>query len=289
MHVLFQNVLNVCDEVKNQISPYLCGLLFYEGRKTCSAMARGLSVSVKQFYNSFTNACEKIASIRDSLKSSANKMVVANELRVFVIDGTSLVKAFAKKIDHLSVDYDGVTRRVAQGLSLMVASLITSGNVVHLDFLFWLNKKSKKTEKRKRKTKIKTNSMYKTKIDLAIDLILAWKNLVLFHYIALDGAFASEKMISFFGREKLNYSMRIPRSRVVTINGITAKLCNHPALRLVRNGRYASASGFYKNHACFFTVEKKTKWGMGKNLHCEQYESFCKRPCKGICKTLVNR
>ena len=263
MQILFQNVINSFVEVKHNLT-YLSGLLLHEGRKTCSSMARGISVPVKQFYNSFNDALGKIAFIRLKLASIANKMESTDGYRVMVIDGTSLVKAFAKKIDHLSVDYDGVLHRVAQGLSIMVAGLVASGNMIPLDFSFWRNKKkAKKSGKKKHASKKIADPSYKSKIDLAIALILAWKDLVMFHYVALDGAFASQKMIAFLEQEALKYSMRIPRSRKVTINGLEAKLSDHPALKLIRNERCKSAKGFYKGNACTFTVHKRKKRGGG--------------------------
>jgi hypothetical protein len=264
MQVLFQNVLNFIADVKHSNSPYLCGLLLHEGRKSCASMARGLNVPVKQIYNSFKGAAEKIASIQLSLTSLASKIRTDDEYRVFVIDGTSLVKSFAKNIDHLSVDYDGVIRRVARGLSIMVAGVVTGGNIIPVDFSFWHNKKkSKKSGKKKRKATKVVDRNYKTKITLAIELIIAWKDIIAFSYIALDGAFASEKMIDFMEKEFLKYSMRMPRSRKVMINGIETKISDHPALRLIRNERCRAAKGFYKGLACTFIVHKRKKRGGG--------------------------
>jgi len=263
-----QNVINTFAEVK-QNSTYLAGLLLHAGRKTCASMARGLSVPVKRFYNFFEDATTNVTLIRTKLISLARELNPTEEFRVLVIDGTDLAKVFAKHIDHLSTDYDGVIRRVTQGLSIMVAGLVTSGNMVPLDFLFWHNKKKaagktvKKYAKKKSKTKKKADANYKTKVELAIELIAAYKDLVFFAYVAMDGAFASNSMIIFLETEKLKYSMRIARSRKVTINGIEAKLCEHPALKLVRNERSKTASGLYKANVCFFTIHKRKKRGGG--------------------------
>lgn len=259
MQEFIQSVFSSFAEVK-QSSTYICGLLFHEGRKTCASMARGLSVSVKRFYDSFKDAVQQICTIRSTLVFILNQIKIEDGCPVLVIDGTEIVKVFAKKIDHLAIDYDGVIRRVAQGLSIMVAGIVNQGNFFPLDFSFWHNqKKPKKSEKKKNKRDKATDPNYKTKIELAIDLICAYKDLIYFVYVALDGAFASAEMIGFLEQEKLKYSMRIARNRKVIINDIEAKLSNHPALKLVRNERSKTAPGFYKGYACFLTVHKRKK------------------------------
>lgn len=253
MTALFQNVKKIVQEVKTQMSPYLYGLLLHDNRKTCSSMARNLNVPVKRMYNSFKDAKQKTAIIRQDLQTIANKTQSVGEKRVLAIDGTMITKAFAEKIQNMAFDYDGVLRRATQGLSIMVASLLIGGNVIPLEFSFWRN------PKKKNKKRVKKDPNYKTKITLAIELIIALKNLILFDFLALDGAFASERMIGFFGAEDLKYTMRIARSRMVVINGVLMKLSEHKALRLVRNERCKTAQGLYKGHACFFTASKRKK------------------------------
>ncbi len=57
--------------------------------------------------------------------------------------------------------------------------------------------------------------------------------------------------------------MRIARNRLTLIDDCLMKLSEHKSLRLVRNERYKTVKGFYKGHACFFTVQKrKNKKGL---------------------------
>ena len=167
-------------------------------------------------------------------------------------------KAFAEKIQGLAYDYDGVLRRATKGLSIMVASLVIGKDVLPLDFAFWQNQ-SKNNKKKKSKKKTKKTSQHKTKIMLAMELIVTLKNVVSFAYIAMDGAFSSEQMIGFLEVECLKYTMRIARSRKVEINGILMKLCEHKALKLIRNERCKTVKGSYKGHACFFIAHKRKK------------------------------
>lgn len=260
MQALFQIVEHCVREVKIQITPYFCGLIFHEGHKNCSSIGRGLNVPEKRIRKSFKNATQKAPSIRSNLQSLAAKLPMIDGVTVLAVDGTMVMKAFAKKIDHLAHDYDGVIRRATRGLSLMIISLISGGNTVPLDFSFWENKTDKTGPKKKKPNKKdKLNSKYKTKIAMAIELIKAWKELVVFTYIAMDGAFLSEEMIKFMESEKFLYTMRAARNRKVIIGGLELKLCDQPSLRLVKNERSKSAKGFYKGHACNFTAHKRKK------------------------------
>lgn len=256
----FQIVENCFEKVKTKISPYLYGLLFHKGRKNCSSMSRGVCLPDRQIRKSFNNAAWKIQSIRDNLKQLTSKVPVEDGFKVLAIDGTMLAKSFAKKIDHLAFDYDGVIRRATRGLSIMVISMISGKNSIPLDFSFWENEsKPTKSKKRKRRAKIKPNSKHKTKIEKAIELIKGWKDLVCFSYVSMDGAFCSEKMVHTLQDYKLNYTMRVPRNRKVTINGLELLLKDQPALKFVRNERSKTVTGFYKGHACYFTAHKRKK------------------------------
>jgi len=118
MQALFQNVLNICSDVKNQVCDYLNGLLLYDGKKNCALMARNLGIPSKRIYKLFDDAEVKVASIRSQLQSIANETRCVNEMRVLAIDGTNIVRAFAEKIQNLALDYDRVLRHPAKGLSV---------------------------------------------------------------------------------------------------------------------------------------------------------------------------
>lgn len=258
MSALFQNVKNIASKVKSKISPYLSGLLLHDNRKTCTAMARKLSVPVKRMYNSFKNANEKIATIKLDLLMIANDVKIEEEKRVLAVDGTMLNKAFAEKIQKIAFDYDGVLRRATQGLSIIVASLLIGGSVFPLNFSFWTNQPKSNTKKKNKKC-AKKDPNHKTKIVLAMQLITLLIDKVVFDYLAMDGAFASDQMISFIEDKHLKYTMRIARSRKVEIDGVLMKLCDHKALKLIRNERCKTVKGYYKGHACFFTSHKRKK------------------------------
>lgn len=251
MFVLFQNVINNFADVKSQITKYVQGLLLLDGRKNCAAMSRKMKEPKKRLYKSFDKPKQKVRSIKKNLRLIANKSVTGGEKRVFVIDITCLAKAFARKIDGLAFDYDGVTKHGVCGLFITVCALIIGGNTYPIDYRIWKNAIDKIGWDGKR------NKNYIGKIELAIELIKTYKKSITFDYLAMDGGYCTEKMMNFVNDEKLDYTMRIPRDRVVMINGKSLKLKYQPALKLIRNERCKSVNGFYKGYACTFTIQKQ--------------------------------
>lgn len=256
MQALIQIVEYLANGVKIKISPYIYGLLTCEGRKTCTSLSRSLDVSAKKIRSYFNSAQKSIALIRERLIMIACSLPKSDEPRVLVIDGTMLSKQFARKIDHLSTDYDGVTRRVVQGLSIIVIALICGGSLIPLDFSFWGNKAADDKKYRQGKSRSAT---YKTKIELAMELIDRLRSFIDFAYIAMDGAFSSEAMIAFLEKYSLKYTMLIPRNRKILIDGIEMLIGKHPKIRLIRNERSKEVQASYKGHKCFITAQKRKK------------------------------
>ena len=105
------------------------------------------------------------------------------------------------------------------------------------------------------------DSKYKKKAEISRDLIAKWKSKIPFGYIALDGAYASECFLRFLHENNLKYSIRMPKNRIVEINGIYTQLKNQKAFNLIKNERYKTAKGTYKGIPAYFTCHKRK----GKN------------------------
>jgi len=115
---------------------------------------------------------------------------------------------------------------------------------IPLSFSFWINRA--------------LTQNYKKKGILAQGLILKFKKLISFNYVAMDGEFASEAMLKFLTKNSINYSMRIARNRIIISEDKTkAQLQHHPKLKLKRNERSKTIKGTYKGINCYFTIHKR--------------------------------
>ena len=123
----------------------------------------------------------------------------------------------------------------------------TNGKVlIPLDFDFWIRKKDLEDE-----------TLYKKKTEISEELILEWKNQIPFSYVSLDGDYGNEYFLNFLHDIGLLYSIRMPRSRRVVIDGKELSLSEHPFFQLKRNERYKTARCTYKGIPAYVTSQKR--------------------------------
>lgn len=233
------------EEVSKQIKTYIFAILFSTKKKNCSAMSKEVCVSRKQLYKVYENPKDNAKQIEYSLIKKVKIHQKKNLPNVLLIDPTLIRKWFANDIENLACDYDGVIHKSKKCLVPVVAAWTNSKITIPLSFSFWLNEWL-------------TKKKYKKKTELAGELILKFKKLIQFKYVALDGAFSSQYMIDFLKKNKTHFCMRMAKNRViVSKNGMSAQLQNHPELKLKGNQCYKKIKGTYKGHKCFFTAHKR--------------------------------
>ena len=213
-------------------------------KKNCSALSRDIGISKKHLYEVYKDNRINAKQFNSSLIKMVNKHSEKGLPNVLIIDPTLIRKWFAKDMEKLAYDYDGIVGRSKKCLEPVVAAWTNTKITIPLDFIFWINQR--------------LTPMYKKKRELAEELILKLKQLINFDYVAMDGVFASEPMLQFCKKHVINFCMRIAKNRViVSKNAIEAQLQNHPKLKFKRNERYKTIIGTYKGIECFFTAHKR--------------------------------
>ncbi len=130
-------------------------------------------------YKAYSNVEIDIDRIKSVLTTIAKTYQKENLPSIAIVDPTQIRKWFAKNIDGLAYDYDGVIHKSKKCLSPVVVAWTNSKITIPLNFKFWINKYFTKT--------------YKKKTELAQELLLDVKNSMHIDYVLLDGAFASLK------------------------------------------------------------------------------------------------
>jgi SRSO17 transposase len=169
-------------------------------------------------------------------------------MRALVIDPTALIKRYAQLTEKLCYDKVGSTKHVERCLVPLYASVVDKNIKIPIALDFWVQEK------------IVGKKKYKSKREIARDLILSLKNLGLkFDFVSLDGAFPYDDMFVFCENEACNFSMRIAKTRcITTTDGIRAQLQFHPKLRLHRNSREKTIKAKLKNgREYYFTAQKR--------------------------------
>ena len=236
------NVFNL-NEISKHIKNYILSILLSTQKKNFSAMSREVDITKKELSKIYQRPKNYSEEIKDSLVKIIKQNQSDSKPSVLIIDPTIIRKWFAKNIDGLSQDFDGVIRRSKACLVPVIAAWTNTKITVPFDFKFWINEKF--------------TEAYKKKTEIAQLLILEFVEIINTDYVTLDGAFASTGMINFFIKNLIHFCMRMPRNRVIiSEKGVKAQLQNHPELSLTKNQCYKTISGFYKGSKCFFTAHK---------------------------------
>lgn len=253
MHSTIQSVISAAPKVTQKIAKRfllnLSMILHTPGQKNYASMARACNVSYNQAYIASKCADEYIDYAKKFLINLINQVATKENNGHVLIDFTVVAKPFSQCIPDVTYDYDGSRKCVEKGLSLGFAVWSNGKVCIPLTFETWLRKKD-------------IGNSYKTKIDLAKELIAFAKGIIPFSEVMLDGAFVSEEMLKFLDEQKSYFTIRIPCNRVITINNESFQLRHCPKLKFKRNEKFKTVCAFYKGFKCYFTAHKrKTKNG----------------------------
>ncbi len=244
MQIYFQVVSNIAAKINKKLKNYVLGLILTLGSKNCRSMARELFVRSKIYYDYLRLPHLVQDIIENRLKNLSQNIFLESKSTALIVDTTFIPKPFGRLLQNLGCHFDGVQKRVNKGLCLVVIAKSDGKSVVLRDFKFYIAKKS-------------CQENYKTKIEIAKELIEEYYHEFNPDYICMDGGFMSESMIRFLKSMKAKYIMRIPCNRLVTINGSCTRLSEHRELRLIKNHRALTKPGYYKGIKCFFTIQKR--------------------------------
>ena len=225
---------------KINVPQYVEALLLCPDKKVCTNLANTLNKSHDTIQREID-----YAATQQETATLPHQELAHNELNpeetYLIHDDTQLTKLYAKEIEGLDIGFDGSIRRAALGLKV-ITSLLTDKRVsIPIEAIPYISKEL-------------AQAGYKTKSDIAIDITRhAIKHFKIKRLLA-DAHFATNTTLPFLHDEQINYLMKIPRSRVVTIDGITGQL--QKVLRLKKNNRVKSAKGIFNGIECYFYVIK---------------------------------
>ena len=241
MQISLQIVSNAAGEINKKLKNYVLGLVLTLGSKNCASMARELFIQSTNYYSYLRMHPLLEYILKDLLTKMAAKIPSNGKSTSLIVDSTFIFKPFASLLQSIGYHFDGIAKRVNKGLCIVVIAYANGRNVVPIGFRFYIAKRN-------------AGEDYRTKIEIAQELIREYYYKLNPDYICMDGGFMSANMIGFLESIKSKYSMRIPRNRLVIINGKLAKLSEHPKFRLIRNQRSLTEKGYYIGHKCFFTI-----------------------------------
>lgn len=224
---------------KTETPQYVQALLKCSEKKVCTNLSDVICTSHDTIYREIEKQCTTNKT-QTALEEIAHDNL--NQEETYLIhDDTQLTKIYAKSIEGLDVGFDGSLGRAALGLKV-ITSLLTDTHVsVPIEAVPYISKEL-------------AQATYKSKCEIAIAVT---KHVVADFKIKrmlADAHFSAMPMLSFLHEELINYLMKITRSKVVTIDGVTGQLKN--ILRLKKNNRMKAAKGIINGLECWFYVIK---------------------------------
>lgn len=232
------------ESIQGCIKTYVFAIIFSSKRKNFTAMSKEINIPKKQLCEIYKNSEDNSKKIKSLLMKMVEKQYKKTNPSVLILDPTVIRKWFAKDIENIAYDYDGIINKSKRCLVPVVSAWTNLKITIPLDFKFWVNKQFVKN--------------YRKKTDIAQELILEQYRQLKIDYVTLDGAFASEGMINFFIKNDINFCMRMAKNRVIiSQNGTKAQLQKHPELKFKKNERYKTIKAFYKGLSCYFTAHKR--------------------------------
>ena len=149
---------------------------------------------------------------KDYLISMVHIHSTKENLGVFIVDNSQIIKLFSQKLLCVGYDFNSSMKLVLKGISCVTAAWTNGKIVIPLSFDFWIRKKD-----------LQNNKKYKKKTELSTILIDEYKNKIPFAYVALDGDYGNEYCFDCLQEKSLKYSIRTNKSRVISIDGVEAQ------------------------------------------------------------------
>lgn len=266
-----KSVERLSQSVKNKFIQYVTGLIVAPKKKTCTEMAKMLSVSHDVLNRALDNEDLLLC-----IPKAFIELVIQLSVRTkgwLIIDDTLIAKIYAKLIEGVESHFDSSTRRNLHGYSTVVLAWTNGKITIPLDFEFWFSKDLVQPD------------TYLTKIQIAQNLIKKIIECIEVKGVLLDGLYASEEMINFLNTLGIRFEMRMHSNRIITLsNGEKVKLRNTQSLKMNRNQHSKTICAIWKDMKLYFTAELRinkhgeksivfivSNWETSSNEHIKTY------------------
>ena len=242
---VFKKFSEVIFKVPKKISLHVSLMIMSTERKNYAAMARSTGVNYRLAYIKKENVDEYLEESMKYLHSTIKNIATKANPGYLILDFTLLFKPFSEQSPSVTYDYDGISKRVNKGFSIALVLWSNGSVTIPFDFSYWLRKKD-------------AGELYVKKTDIVKKLIkLAQQYGIPFKEVRLDGAFATEDVLTFLLIERIHFTMRIAMNRVVSSEDGEYQLVQHPKLKMLRNEKFKTIRANYKGLPLYFTAHKR--------------------------------
>jgi len=240
--MIVRSVKRISENVKNKVVQYVTGLIVAPKKKTCTEMAKALSIS-HDFLNRALNNEDLLLCIPYAFIELVKQYSIKKK-GWLIIDDTLIAKIYAKLIEGIESHFDSSTRKKLHGYSVVVIAWTNGKITIPLDFEFWFSKD------------LVAPDVYLKKTQIAQMLIKKITKVIEIKGVILDGLYASEEMINFLNKSQIRFEMRMHSNRVIDLpGGKKVQLKKAHLLKMYKNQHSKTIYTTWKNIPLYFTAE----------------------------------
>jgi len=237
------SVKNSCKKATIHLNRYAKGILLTLGKKSCKEMGSFLCLSHDKIYRSMMFISGHISFVQNiSLQIIKEK---AEEIPGWlIIDDTAITKVHSKLMQGVVWMYNVLAGKEQKQFNVLVLVWTNGLITIPIDFLFWYPKNS--------------CDQYKTKSELAIELLEKWWFKVPSKGLLGDGHFSTRKLLFFCKQTRIPLVAKFSSNRKITLaDGLSTQVKNCTGLKLQRNQRSKTAKIIWHKMTLFCTVHKR--------------------------------
>ena len=240
-----QILVRLSKKIKKSFRSYALALILSPERKVCTKMANFLGIT-HDFLQRFLANYSLWLPIFPKLMFSIANFHAKEQSGYFVIDDTTMSKLFIKFLAGAYTIYNTAMGRPDRGFNLVVIAWSNGRVTIPLMFDWYFHKEI-------------VGQYFRTKTEVAIDLICKSRKKVPFSYILFDGHYSTIDMLKFLTKHNFSFVAKIPRNRKVAIKKIFDQIQNLQQIKLVRNERNRATQALYHGMKLWFSVHKRLK------------------------------
>lgn len=215
-------------------------ILSTTGKKTGESLAKVVNKSGDTMLRLLEHNCVTF----EDLLSFACEFFANDDLHL-IIDDTLISKMYSEVIEGTSDNYDSSNNRTYRSLCSITAMLTNGKYALPLDTKMWISREI-------------AQDQYKTKLELAQELILCVKCAVAIKSVIMDGLYCHEPMIKWLNDHGLSFEMRFHSNRTISYKeekSVPVRDCKY--LRL--NGRHntRTIAAYWKGIPLYITAVKR--------------------------------
>ena len=237
---------SIGSKIKNGFLKYSLGLILTKGKKSCPKMAVTLGICHDFIYRFLLESSSFLPLFPSIMTSIVNDHATIKNPGYLIIDETFFSKPFAGLLEGVFDMFNSAMGRQEKGIMLVVMTWNNGAVVIPVAFK-WLFHKDL------------VGKYYKTKSELAKELLLEYKDKIPFDYFLADGHYSTIYLMSFLIKQKIHFVAKFAVNRVIIAGEEKNQLRDHSHLKLLRNSRSKSTKAYFNDMELYISAHKRKK------------------------------